>query len=96
MYQAQSSVACAVQSAIIVVMMSLCSYILFMTPDLQGKDEHKKISLGFQESIGKGAKDAESNGIADKDEVEKKERTQPTNSEVTDASFLFQLSTKLF
>lgn len=41
-----------------------------------------------------GDKLAESNGIADKDEVEKKKSTQSTDSEVTEAYFLFQLCPK--
>ncbi|KAI4995846.1 hypothetical protein ZWY2020_037934 [Hordeum vulgare] len=46
-----------------------------------GIEESCHACPGIMESIGKGAKDAESNGIADKDEVEKKERTQPPNYE---------------
>ena len=38
-----------------------------------------------------GDKLAELNGIADKDEVEKKKSTRSTDSEVTEAYFLFQL-----
>ena len=38
-----------------------------------------------------GGKLAELNGIANKDEVEKKKSTRSTDSEVTEAYFLFQL-----
>lgn len=41
-----------------------------------------------------GDKLAELNGIADKDEVEKKKSTRSTDSEVTEAYFLFQLCPK--
>ena len=38
-----------------------------------------------------GDKLAELNGIANKDEVEKKKSTRSTDSEVTEAYFIFQL-----
>ena len=62
-----------------------------MQPD---QDEQLAQTFGTKGTETIGDKLADSTRIADKDGVEKNESTQSTNSEVTDASFIFQLCPK--
>lgn len=62
-----------------------------MQPD---QDEQLAQTFGTKGTETIGDKLADSTGIADKDGVEKNESTQSTNSEVTEASFIFQLCPK--